>query len=77
MDTQEQRIQQLAVCLGEHLMISGCTQLQGILACLTALTHSCNNFPGGSEVIKELLAKMLYPTPQSPPSEAQGYDPAD
>ena len=67
MDTQEPLLYNLSVCLREHLQISRCTELQGILALLIALRCVCTAFPGGSNVIRELLSDLLFTRPAPPP----------
>ncbi len=70
LDTQNARIQDLALCLREDLHLSECTEMQALLALLVALRASCDALPAG-DVMREVLSNILWTQPLRPSEEVE------
>lgn len=60
MDAHRARIEDLSLCLGEHLQLAGCSNLHAVLALLVALGHACDSLPEGSQETRRIVSELLF-----------------
>jgi hypothetical protein len=69
MEVNEHRLKNLSTCLGELLQLSGCTEIQAILALLISLKATIFVLPEGEDDMSVLITELLLsPTRRGKPA---------